>query len=248
MIPNAPRERLDQVLVARGLVHSRARAADLVRRGAVRVAGEVATKPGQLVAADAPLCVDAAANAYVARSGAKLVAALDAFQLDPSGRVALDIGASTGGFTQVLLERGARSVYAVDVGRDQLHPSLRADVRIVSLEGRDARSLAASDFAEPPQALVADVSFISLEQVLPGPLELVTRDGWLVALVKPQFEVGRAAVGKRGVVKEALAAEKAVQRVAALLEDKGWRVRGNIVSPLAGKEGNVEWLLAAVRS
>jgi len=240
------RQRLDQLLLERGLVQSRARAADLIRRGAVNVGGEIAYKPGQLVQDDAELIVDAGSNAHVARSGAKLMAALQAFALDPSGRVALDVGASTGGFTQVLLEAGAAKVYAVDVGREQLHESLRTDPRVTSLEGHDARALTREVVREAPQAIVADVSFISLRQVLPVPLQLAAKDCWLVALVKPQFEAGREAIGKRGIVRDAGAAQRAVDTIRLFLEGAGWRVIGAMQSPLPGKEGNVEWLVGAV--
>lgn len=241
------RQRLDQLLVARGLVQSRARAADLIQRGAVSVAGQIAAKAGQLVDVAADIAVDGAANAYVARSGAKLAAALTRLGLDASGRVALDVGASTGGFTQVLLEAGARKVYAVDVGHNQLHASLRGDPRVVSLEGQDARELSEQQIGEPVTAIVADVSFVSLCQVLPVPLRLAARGCWLVALVKPQFEVGRRAIGKSGVVRDGEARERAVENVAAVLMEAGWRVLGALESPLPGKEGNIEWLVGAQR-
>lgn len=241
------RQRLDQVLVLRGLVQSRARGADLVTRGAVAVAGRIARKAGLLVEPDIEITVDALANAHVARSGAKLVAALKAFSLDAAGRVALDVGSSTGGFTQVLLEAGARRVYGVDVGHGQLHDMLRADPRVVSMEGQDARRLTREMVCEPIGAIVADVSFLSLRQVLPVPLGLAAPSCWLVALVKPQFEAGREAVGKRGVVRDEAARTRAVHDVAEFLEASGWRIVGSIASPLPGKEGNTEWLIGAVR-
>jgi 23S rRNA (cytidine1920-2'-O)/16S rRNA (cytidine1409-2'-O)-methyltransferase len=240
------RQRLDQVLVARGLVQSRARAADLIRRGAVRIAGEVAAKAGLLVDQDAAIAIEQAANAYVARSGAKLAAALAAFGFDARDRIALDIGASTGGFTQVLLAAGAARVHAVDVGHDQLHESLRDDPRVVSLEGLDARQLTRQEIAGDVSAIVADVSFVSLRQVLPAPLRLAASDCWLVALVKPQFEVGRAAIGKRGVVRDSAVQRQAVEDVVGFLHIEGWRVVGQMQSPLPGKEGNIEWLVGAV--
>ncbi|MGD9670484.1 MAG: TlyA family RNA methyltransferase [Hyphomicrobiaceae bacterium] len=242
------RQRLDHILVARGLVQSRARAADLIARGAIVVAGRVAGKAGLLVEPDVEITVDAAANAHVARSGAKLVAALDAFGLDAAGRVALDVGASTGGFTQVLLEADAKRVYAVDVGHGQLHETLRKHPRVVSMEGQDARELTRSLVPDPVEAIVADVSFVSLRQVLPVPLGLAARCCWLVALVKPQFEAGRGAVGKRGVVRDEDAQKRSTADVAAFLEAAGWRVVGAIPSPLPGKEGNTEWLVGAMRS
>lgn len=241
------RARLDQVLVARGLVQSRARAADLIARGAVAVEGRAALKAGQLVDPGCAIAVDAAANAFVARSGAKLAAALAAFGFNAGGRVALDVGASTGGFTQVLVEAGAVRVYAVDVGHDQLHASLRDDARVVCLEGQDARSLTAQEVPEAVGAIVADVSFISLKDALPAALNLAGADCWLVALVKPQFEAGRGATDKRGVVRDDAARQRAVDEIAAFLSAAGWREVGRLVSPLPGKEGNVEWLIGAVR-
>lgn len=240
------RQRLDQLLVARGLVQSRARAADLIVRGAVRIGGKLAVKAGQLVAAESEVAVDPVANAYVARSGAKLSAALAHFQLDAHGVTALDIGASTGGFTQVLLEAGARKVYAVDIGHDQLHEKLRQDPRVVSLEGQDARELSRDKIAEMATAIVADVSFISLRAVLPKPLGLAAPGAWLVVLVKPQFEVGRQAIGKRGIVNDEAARQTAVREVMSFLEGEGWRILGHLQSPLPGKDGNIEWLVGAV--
>jgi 23S rRNA (cytidine1920-2'-O)/16S rRNA (cytidine1409-2'-O)-methyltransferase len=242
------RQRLDQVLVARGLVQSRARAADLIARGAVAVGGQAVAKAGQLVNPDCAITVDAAANAHVARSGAKLAAALDAFGFAVAGRVALDVGSSTGGFTQVLLEAGAERVYAVDVGHDQLHAALRTDARVVSLEGQDARLLTPQDVPETVGAIVADVSFVSLKDALPVPLTFAGPVCWLVVLVKPQFEVGRGLVSKRGVVRDDDARLRAVDEVASFLREVGWREVGRMVSPLPGKEGNVEWLIGAVRT
>jgi len=227
-------------------VQSRARAADLIARGAVAVAGRVARKAGLMVEPDVQVTVDALANAYVARSGVKLVAALDAFGFNASRRVTLDVGASTGGFTQVLLEAGATRVYAVDVGHGQLHETLRADPRVVSMEGQDARELTRQVLPDPVEAIVADVSFLSLRQALPVPLKLAAPSCWLVALVKPQFEAGRAAIGKRGVVRDESAQTRAAGDVAAFLQAAGWRVVGTIPSPLPGKEGNTEWLIGAV--
>lgn len=240
------RFRLDRLLVTRGLVQSRARAADLIERGAVTVDGHIARKAGLMVGEAAALTVDPAANAYVARSGAKLVAGFDRFGFSVEGRVALDVGASTGGFTQVLLERGARRVYAVEIGHGQLHPAIAADPRIVSLEGVDARTLSAALVPEPVGAIVADVSFICLAQALPAPLALAEPGAWLLALVKPQFEAGRAAIGKRGVVKNEAARAAVVEDVASWLARQGWRVVGSMVSPLPGKEGNIEHIIGAV--
>ncbi|MGD9784758.1 MAG: TlyA family RNA methyltransferase [Hyphomicrobiaceae bacterium] len=242
------RQRLDNALVALGLVQSRARAADLIARGAVRIDGIVAGKAGQLVSSSAVLDVDRAANAYVARSGAKLEAALTAFGFEPAGRVALDVGASTGGFTQVLLQGGASCIYAVDVGHGQLAPVLRDDPRVVNLERCDARGLTEAQVPRPVSAVVADVSFISLTAVLGAALRLAAPDAWLVALVKPQFELGRGVVGKGGIVRAPEARERAVTAVSAWLTTQGWRVVGDLPSPLPGKDGNVEHLIGSVRN
>jgi 23S rRNA (cytidine1920-2'-O)/16S rRNA (cytidine1409-2'-O)-methyltransferase len=239
------KRRLDQQLVEAGLAPSRTRAADLVRRGCVTVAGETALKPGALVAADAVLAVTPGAGDYVSRGGLKLAAALDALGLDPAHRVSLDIGASTGGFTETLLARGAAKIYAVDVGRGQLHDALRADPRVVSLEATDARKIDAALIPEAVNAVVADVSFISLTQALPSALKLAASDAWLVALVKPQFEAGRAAVGKGGIVRNEEDRQRAVARVRGFLEDAGWEVTGLIPSPIEGGSGNVEFLIGA---
>ena len=239
------KRRLDQKLVETGLAPSRARAADLVRRGCVTVAGETALKPGVLVADGAVLAVAPGAADYVSRGGLKLEAALQAFDLSPEGCVALDVGASTGGFTEVLLGRGAVRVYAVDVGRGQLHESLRADPRVVSLEATDARDLAAATVPERVTAVVADVSFISLTQALPAALGLADASAWLVALVKPQFEAGREAVGKGGIVRDETDRERAVARVRMFLEGAGWTVLGVIQSPIEGGGGNIEFLIGA---
>jgi len=233
--------------VEEGLAPSRARAADLVRRGCVSVAGVPASKPGALVADEAPLAVSPEETQYVSRGGLKLQAALEAFGFSPEGRVVLDVGASTGGFTEVLLARGAAKVFAVDVGRDQLHERLRADPRVVSLEATDARRLDETLIAEPVAAIVADVSFISLTQALPAALNRAGKSAWLVALIKPQFEAGRQAVGKGGIVRDEKDRARAIARVRDFLEDEGWRVLGVIQSPITGGSGNVEFLIGACR-
>lgn len=241
------KRRIDQRLVEEGLAPSRARAADLVRRGCVTVGGAVASKPGALIADDALLAVTDKEVDYVSRGALKLVAALEAFDLSPEGHVALDVGASTGGFAEVLLARGAAKVYAVDVGRDQLHPRLRADPRVVSLESTDARKLDGNLIPDPVTFITADVSFISLTQVLPAVLKRGAADAWLVALVKPQFEAGREAVGKGGIVRGAENRMRAVARVRDFLEAEGWQVLGVIQSPIPGGSGNVEFLIGARR-
>jgi 23S rRNA (cytidine1920-2'-O)/16S rRNA (cytidine1409-2'-O)-methyltransferase len=239
------KRRLDQKMVAEGLVPSRARAADLIRRGCVTVAGETVLKPGALVANDVAIVVAAGAGDCVSRGALKLEAALRAFGLEPAGRVALDVGASTGGFTEVLLAEGAAKVYAVDVGRGQLHERLRADPRVISLEATDARNLDAALIPEAVGAIVADVSFISLTQALPAALKRAAPGAWLVALIKPQFEAGREAVGRGGIVRKAEDRERAVVRIHDFLEGEGWTVLGVSPSPIEGGSGNVEFLIGA---
>jgi 23S rRNA (cytidine1920-2'-O)/16S rRNA (cytidine1409-2'-O)-methyltransferase len=237
--------RLDRILVDKGLAATRSRAADLIRLGAVSVEGVTALKPGALLDPGASLTVEADASPFVSRGGLKLAAALDAFRLDPKGLVVLDIGASTGGFTEVLLERGASRVFAVDVGRDQLHAKLREDPRVVVLEGTDARALDAEVIDGPVGAIVADVSFISLTKALPAALKLAAPGAWLVALVKPQFEVGREWVGKGGIVRDAAARARAVAEVRAFIDaTPGWKVFVEIPS-IAGGSGNEEVLIGA---
>jgi 23S rRNA (cytidine1920-2'-O)/16S rRNA (cytidine1409-2'-O)-methyltransferase len=240
--------RLDLVLVERGLAVSRARARDLIRRGLVEVAGTVETKAGAAIAPGADVRVAAGAGDHVSRGALKLMAALEHFRFSALGVVALDVGASAGGFTQVLLERGAARVFAVDVGHGQLHARLAEDPRVVSLERCDARSLDRTRIPEPVGAIVADVSFISLTKALPAALALAAEPAWLVALVKPQFEAGRAAVGRGGIVRDPAARARAI----ALVQDwvaaqAGWQVAGVIPSPIAGGSGNEEYLLGAVR-
>jgi len=240
--------RLDIHLVERGLVASRARARDLVRRGQVEVGGRLETRPGARVGADIPINLRGTAAEHVSRGAAKLIAALEHFPFQVQNVVALDIGASTGGFTQVLLERGAARVYAVDVGHGQLHAQLATDPRVVPLEQCDARRLDRVLVPEPVGALVADVSFISLRKALPAPLALAAPRAWLVALIKPQFEAGRAAVGKRGIVRGAAARQRAIEQVRDWIVDQpDWRVLDVIDSPILGGSGNQEFLLGAQR-
>lgn len=244
----AKRQRLDQLLVAREFASTRSRARDLILSGLVSVAGQTVTKPGEQVSEDQPLSVDDDARPYVSRSGVKLAAALDAFDYSAKDRTALDLGASTGGFSQVLLDRGAARVYAVDVGHGQLHPSLAGDPRVVSLEGQDARELDASLISEPITAVVADLSFISLTLGLPAALELVIPGAWLVALIKPQFELERKALGKGGIVRDGAAREKAVEKVRAwLAAQQGWRILDVLPAPIEGAKGNQEYLIGAER-
>lgn len=211
------------------------------------MAGMTASKPGALVADNAPLAVDDDAGDYVSRGSLKLIAALRSFGLSSQDAVALDVGASTGGFTEMLLAEGAAKVYAVDVGRRQLHKRLRADPRVVSLEATDARTIDAALIPEEVTAIVADVSFISLTQALPSALKRAAPGAWLVALVKPQFEAGRAAVGKGGIVRDEDDRKRAVGRVGGFLKTAGWQVFGVIQSPITGGSGNVEFLIGARR-
>lgn len=238
--------RLDQLLTERGLAPSRSRARDLIKRGAVRASGKVVTRPGLDVAEDAELALDEAWSGYVSRGALKLAAALDAFSFDPSGRIAIDVGASTGGFTQILLRRGAARVYAVDVGHGQLHALIRNDPRVVTLEDTDARHLDRSLVPEPLAAIVADVSFISLTKVLPQAFALAAPGAWTVLLVKPQFEAGREAIGKGGVVKSENARQEALASVTRFVaQQPGWIEIESRVSPITGQSGNVEYLLGA---
>jgi 23S rRNA (cytidine1920-2'-O)/16S rRNA (cytidine1409-2'-O)-methyltransferase len=241
-------QRLDIALVERGLVATRARARDAILRGHVTVGGALAAKPSQRIAADDAIAIDDPVAGYVSRAALKLIAGLDRFGYSADGRVALDLGASTGGFTQVLLERGARKVFAIDVGHGQLDPGLAADPRVVSREGLNARDLAAGDVGEPVGAIVADVSFISLKLVLPPALALAAADAWGVFLVKPQFEVGPKNVGKGGVVRDPGLAERCAADIATWPGDEfGWLVDGVILSPIEGGDGNREFLIGARR-
>ncbi len=240
------RIRLDTLLVTRGLAATRARARDLIKRGLVRIDGVGDNKPARMTREDAALDVAGDANRYVSRGAEKLISALDAFGFDPKERNALDVGASTGGFTQVLLERGAAHVCCVDVGSGQLHEDIRGDPRVRALEGADARSLSPELIAGPVTAIVADVSFISLAKALPAALKLAAPGCWLVALIKPQFEVGPDAVGKGGVVRDEAARSRAVEGVRAWLESQpGWRAVGIVPSPIRGGDGNIETLIGA---
>lgn len=245
----AARERLDVLLVSRGLVSSRSRARDLIERGLVLVDGRVAKKAGDPIAPDAHVAVAEGSGAgLVSRGALKLQAALDHYQFDAAGRVAIDVGASTGGFTQVLLEAGAARVYAVDVGHGQLSPRLRTDPRVVCLEGTDARRLDRTLVQEAAGAIVADVSFISLTKALAPALALAGSQAWLVALVKPQFEAGREAVGKGGIVRDETARMTALETVRRWLASlPGWTVLDAIPSPIAGGDGNQEYLIGATR-
>jgi 23S rRNA (cytidine1920-2'-O)/16S rRNA (cytidine1409-2'-O)-methyltransferase len=236
--------RLDQALVAAGLAPSRARAQALIAAGAVRVDRRVAAKASQPVGPTAALEIDAAAMRWVSRAALKLVAGLDAFGLDPAGAVALDLGASTGGFSQVLLARGAAEVWAVDVGHGQLAAALADEPRLHPIEGLNVRGLTAAH-VPPPDFVVADLSFISHSLALPPALALARPGAALVALVKPQFEVGPARVGKGGIVRDPAAHADAVAGVRGFLGGSGWEVFGECPSPIEGGDGNREFLIGA---
>jgi 23S rRNA (cytidine1920-2'-O)/16S rRNA (cytidine1409-2'-O)-methyltransferase len=237
------RKRADQLLVERGLFESRTRAQAAIAAGLVTANGIVLRKPSDGVAVDA--VIEAAQeHPWVSRGGLKLVAALDHFGFDPAGRLCLDVGASTGGFTEVLLARGARRIYAVDVGHGQLHARLHRRPEVVSLEATDIRALDPARLAEPPDFVVADVSFISLKLILPALDSLVRRPAELIALIKPQFEAGRTHL-KKGVVRDAAVHAAVCDDVAACAASLGWRVAGLIPSPIAGGEGNKEFLMGA---
>ena len=242
------RERLDLVLVRRGLSPTRARAADAIRRGEVTVDGRVETKPGATVAETVAIAVADPAGAWVSRAALKLIGGLDGFDLSPDGRECLDVGASTGGFTQVLLARGAARVTAIDVGHGQLAARLAVDRRVHAIEGLNARDLAAAHLPAPPDFVVADVSFISLALALPPALDLAVPGAIGVFLVKPQFEVGREHVGKGGIVRDEAQAQAAVDRIETLLAGHGWTVLGRAPAAIAGGDGNREWVVAARKS
>jgi 23S rRNA (cytidine1920-2'-O)/16S rRNA (cytidine1409-2'-O)-methyltransferase len=240
------KRRADQLLVEQGLAESRAKAQALILAGVVSSAGKRIDKPGTTLPEDTELTLAGRDHPWVSRGGVKLAFALDHFAVDAAGKIALDVGASTGGFTDALLARGAARVYAVDVGHDQLHRRLRTRAEVVVLESTDIRALAASRLEPPPSLVVIDVSFISLKLVLPAALALARPPARLVALIKPQFEAGRAH-RKKGIVRDtrihAAVEAEVTDAVAAL----GWRVLGTIPSPLLGGDGNREFLLGAQR-
>ena len=244
MSPN--KLRIDRLLVERGLFDSRAKAQDAIAAGLVKADGKVIGKASDEVAADAQIEATPA-HPYVSRGALKLIAALDHFQFKPSGRICLDVGASTGGFTQVLLERGAAKVYAVDVGTAQLHQSLRGDARIVSLEQTDIRKLDAANLDPKPDLVVCDVSFISLRQVLPAALALAAKPVQLIALIKPQFEAGRAQL-KKGIVRDEAVRRAVCEDIEGLVKSLGGDVIGVVPSPIEGGDGNVEYLIGAAVS
>ena len=242
------KQRADLAMLARDLAESRSKAQALIIAGKVFSGARRIDKPGESVAVDAILEVRGPDHPWVSRGGVKLAHALDHFAIDPAGLVCLDIGASTGGFTHVLVTHGAARVYAVDVGHGQLAWALRNDPKVVVLERTNARHLTRAQVPEPVDLMVCDTSFIGLETVLPAPLALAAPGARLVALIKPQFEVGKGRVGKGGVVRDKALHTEVCARISAWLDGlPGWRVLGVTESPIRGPEGNVEFLIAAVR-
>ena len=239
------KRRLDSILVERGLAENQTRARALVMAGVVFSGETRLEKPGIQTDPDIEIEVRGAEHPWVGRGGIKLAHALDYFQIDPSGATALDVGASTGGFTDVLLSRGAARVYAVDVGKGQLAWSLRQDPRVVVMEGVNARTLSADEIADPITLIVCDASFIGLEVLLPLPLALAVPGAHLVALIKPQFEVGPSRVGKGGIVRDPDLHTEVCERIQQWLTDQGWNVLGVTKSPITGAKGNQEFLIAA---
>ena len=240
--------RVDQLLVSRGLAESRTRARALIMAGAVFSGERKLAKPGDMLAEDAPLEVRGKDHPWVSRGGIKLDHGLAHFGFDVTGAIALDVGSSTGGFTDVLLSRRAAKVYAVDVGTNQLAWKLRQDPRVVVHEQMNARNLDARVIPERIDIITCDASFISLAKVLEAPLKLAKPGAKLVALVKPQFEAGREEVGKGGVVRDPLVHERVCSEASAWVEGQGWTVLGVTPSPITGPEGNIEFLLGAVKN
>ena len=241
------KDRADRLLVTLGLFESRAGARAAIEAGRVRVDGVTLTKPAQEVSPDSQIEADPA-HPYVSRGGLKLARGLEVFGVDPTGRTCLDIGASTGGFTEVLLLAGAKHVVAVDVGRGQLHPRIAVDPRVTSFEATDARNLTADMLGGAPDLLVCDASFISLEKLLEVPLSLAAPGAAFVGLFKPQFQVGREHVGKGGIVTDVAQADAAAARFEAWMKEKGWPIHAWTASPISGGDGNAERLFHAIRA
>ncbi|GAA4041489.1 TlyA family rRNA (cytidine-2'-O)-methyltransferase [Sphingomonas rosea] len=239
------KQRVDQALVDRGLAESRSRAQALIMAGLVFVGERKVLKAGETLAADAALEVRGKDHPWVSRGGLKLVGGLDHFGIDPAGWTCMDVGSSTGGFTDVLLSRGAARVYAVDVGTNQLAWKLRQDERVVVLEQTNARHLTDEQIPEPIDLLVCDASFIALSKVLEKAVDFVAPGGHALLLVKPQFEAGRSEVGKGGVVRDEAVHARVVAEAEQWIASRGWRVLGTTRSPITGPEGNVEFLLGA---
>ena len=244
---SSKKARVDHLLVTRELAESRTRAQALVMAGLVFAGEEKITKPGQQIAADAPLEVRGRDHPWVSRGGIKLAHAIEHFALDPTGAVAMDVGSSTGGFTDVLLSHGAAHVFAVDSGTNQLAWKLRQDPRVTVYEQTSARILTPDMIDRPVNWVVCDASFISLAKVLERPLELAALECRLVALIKPQFEVSREEVGKGGVVRDPTLHARVCGEVRQWFEELGWGIEGIVESPITGPQGNVEFLISAYR-
>ena len=251
MAPKTPKERIDILVVEQGFAASREKAQALIRAGLVLANDTRIDKPGTKVSRDAALRVKGGGCPYVSRGGLKLEGALNHFGIDPSGRVALDVGSSTGGFTDVLLQRGATRVFAVDVGTNQLDYKIRTDERVVVMEKTNFRTLPGTDKAEQiragePTLVVGDVSFISLTQILPSIPPLVSGPTDLIFLIKPQFEAGRGEIGKGGIVRDPNVRAATVEKICTFAqEDLQWSVHGVIESPIQGTQGNIEYLMHA---
>ena len=244
----AGKVRLDQLLVDRGLAETRTKAQAVILAGQVYSGERRLDKPGNSVASDIEIVLRGAPHPWVSRGALKLVGALDHFGLDVTGRIAIDVGSSTGGFTEVMLSRGAAKVYAVDVGKGQLAWGLRNDPRVAVMEGTNARHVTAEDFDPPFDAVVCDASFIGLATVLPAVLNLAKPGALLVALIKPQFEVGKGRVGKGGIVREPELHAEVCERIKDwLANEMKWRVIGITDSPITGQDGNREFLIAATK-
>lgn len=238
--------RLDNYLVSQGLIETRSRARDLIKRGKVKVNGQIITKPAANVPEDAQIELIGNDSEYVSRGALKLIGALEHFKVDITDKTALDLGASTGGFCQVLLEKGAAKVYAVDVGRDQLHKRIAENPEIISLEGQDARKITKDQIPDLIDVITSDLSFISLTQALLPALTFASKGAYLFALVKPQFEAGKDGIGKGGIVRDDAIRDAAVQKVRDFINSQtGWNVIDIIPSPITGQSGNQEYLLGA---
>lgn len=244
----AKKQRADQLMVERGLAETRSRAQALIMAGSLLCEDRPVQKAGQLLAADAPLRLRGKAHPWVSRGGVKLAGGLKHFAIDPEGLVCLDVGASTGGFTDVLLQQGAAKVYAVDVGHGQLAWGLRQDPRVVVMERCNARYLTSEEVPDPIDLVVCDASFISLTQVLPAALSLTAPAARLIALIKPQFEVGKGQVGKGGIVRDPAQHQAVCEKIVDFLDGlAAWQVIGVTDSPIKGPDGNLEFLVAAER-
>lgn len=237
------KQRVDVALFERGLAESREKARTLIMAGVVYIAEEKVLKPSEMVAPDAPLTVRGAAHPYVSRGGLKLEKALKVFDYDPTGVVAMDLGASTGGFTDVLLKNGASHVYSIDVGFGQLDWRIRNDARVTVMERTNARSITADMFDPLPTLGVMDVSFISIKLILPAAFAILGEGGRFISLIKPQFEAGRENVGKKGVVSDPAVHRQVVESIVDFVPTLGWKARAVDFSPITGPEGNIEFLV-----